>query len=100
MEIHKYQVSPSQVTLEESASQVTAPGHGPFLNTESKTKREKNTYKLFDDSWQDSYRHGGDDINILSSSAVIQYFSEEYNWKWKDKQIVCSVNLCPGVLIH
>ena len=56
MEIHKYQVSPSQVTHEESASQVTAPGHGPFLNTESKTKRRKKTYKLFDDSLQESWR--------------------------------------------
>ena len=43
MEIHKYQVSPSQVTLEESASQVTAPGHDRFFNNESKTRRgEKN----------------------------------------------------------
>ena len=41
MEIHKYQVSPSQVTLEESASKVTEPGHDQFLDAERKTREEE-----------------------------------------------------------
>ena len=51
MEIHKYQVSPSQVTLEESASEVTAPCHDRFFNNESKTRRGRKTYKIVDNSW-------------------------------------------------